>query len=300
MKTLSGLLLLDKEKGYTSQDAVSVLRGILRERRIGHTGTLDPSATGVLPILIGPATKLSRFLLSEDKVYDSRIRFGLETDTEDMDGNVTKTCPLPSEEAVREAVLSLQGEILQVPPMVSALKKDGVRLYELARQGMEVEREARKVTIYSSEILGWEEPCLHLLVHCSKGTYIRSLARDIGRRAGSGAVIEELDRIRSGSLEKKNCLRIRDLQEKKDRGENFSDCILPPTEIFPDTPILRVSEDAEVRFRNGNPLKKKECAGVLREGQEGNKDGMVFLTDGEETHLYKDEGYRYMPLAILK
>ena len=185
---VNGILLLDKDEGWTSQDCVSKLRGILGERRIGHAGTLDPLATGLLVVLVGRATRAAAFAEAETKEYVAAFRPGIVTDTQDITGNLLRSSDvLPSEEDVRAALPRFTGEIEQIPPMYSAIKINGRKLYDIARRGGEVEREARRITIHSIDYLGQENGDHLLRIRCSKGTYIRTLCHDLGEYLGCGA-----------------------------------------------------------------------------------------------------------------
>lgn len=193
---IHGIVIIHKEKGFTSHDVVAKLRGICGQKKIGHTGTLDPEATGVLPVCLGSGTKLCDMLTDKDKEYVTELLLGVETDTQDMTGTVLARHPVSvSQEQVREAVLSFGGSYMQVPPMYSALKINGKKLYELAREGKEVERRAREVRIEEIEILQMQLPVVRLRVVCSKGTYIRTLCADIGQKLGCGGVMESLVQI---------------------------------------------------------------------------------------------------------
>jgi tRNA pseudouridine55 synthase len=198
----SGLILVDKPQDWTSHDVVNFVRRRFAIRKVGHCGTLDPIATGLLVLLLGRATRLSARLLSQDKVYTGVLRLGVETDSLDRAGEVTATADPDgiTLEAVRAAATHFVGAIMQIPPMVSALKRDGQRLYKLARRGQEVEREPRPVRIHRFDIDAVELPLVHFTVHCSKGTYIRSLCADLGRELGCGAHLHDLRRQRSGSF----------------------------------------------------------------------------------------------------
>lgn len=198
---MNGILVIDKEQGWTAQDVVSKLRGITGERRIGHTGTLDPMATGVLPIVIGKATRVSDFLMADDKEYLCEITFGQATDTEDIWGNVIATTDLiPTKESFRRALLSFEGPGLQTPPMYSAIKMGGKKLYELARAGKTVERPQREVVFHELELIEFFDDHAKFRVKVSKGTYIRTLCKDLGEEVHSMAVMSALRRIRSGSF----------------------------------------------------------------------------------------------------
>lgn len=198
---MNGILVIDKEQGWTAQDVVSKLRGITGERRIGHTGTLDPMATGVLPIVIGKATRVSDFLMADDKEYLCEITFGQATDTEDIWGNVIATTDqIPTEESFRRSLLSFEGPGLQTPPMYSAIKMGGKKLYELARAGKTVERPQREVVFHELELIEFSNDHARFRAKVSKGTYIRTLCKDLGEEVHSMAVMSALRRIRSGSF----------------------------------------------------------------------------------------------------
>ena len=209
---VNGILLLDKDEGWTSQDCVSKLRGILGERRIGHAGTLDPLATGLLVVLVGRATRAAAFAEAETKEYVAAFRPGIITDTQDITGNLLRSSDvLPSEEDVRAALPRFTGEIEQIPPMYSAIKINGQKLYDIARRGGEVEREARRITIHSIDYLGQENGDHMLRIRCSKGTYIRTLCHDLGEYLGCGGCMAALRRTRSGSFSVENARRIGEL-----------------------------------------------------------------------------------------
>ncbi|RUS46315.1 tRNA pseudouridine(55) synthase TruB [Cohnella sp. AR92] len=237
-----GVLGIWKPAGWTSHDVVAKARRILGVKRIGHTGTLDPSVTGVLPICVGRATRMVEYLQEMSKTYEATLRFGIATDTEDADGNVVETADAShlTAEQISEAVLSFVGDIEQIPPMVSALKVDGKRLYELAREGVTVERKPRPVTIHEIEILHIEGngpyPEVRFSVRCSKGTYIRTLCVDIGRKLGVPAVMASLIRTASAGLTRENCVTLEDLAELKRQGD-LSARFLPADEMlaFPRT-----------------------------------------------------------------
>lgn len=199
-RQVNGVLLLDKPGGITSNGALGVVKQIFNAAKAGHTGSLDPLATGMLPICMGEATKMSAFLLDADKEYLVTLRFGSRTDTADAEGRVTEEAPVPALDtaSIESALANFTGEIMQVPPMYSALKQGGKRLYELARQGIEVEREPRPVTIHELELVGWTSPDLSLRVLCSKGTYVRTLAEDIAAALGSLAHVVSLRRLAVG------------------------------------------------------------------------------------------------------
>ncbi|WP_373229547.1 tRNA pseudouridine(55) synthase TruB [Cohnella sp.] len=221
---LDGVIAVWKPAGWTSHDVVAKVRGMLRVRRIGHTGTLDPAVTGVLPLCIGRSTRLVEYLQEMPKTYEATLRFGIATDTEDLSGTITeqKDASFLTESMIRDAALSFIGDIDQVPPMVSAVKINGKRLYELARQGITVERSARRVSIYEIEILKITgvgiEPELTFSVKCSKGTYIRTLCVDIGRKLEVPAVMSELIRTESAGLREEHCVTLEQIPELLKQG----------------------------------------------------------------------------------
>ena len=207
---ISGILLVDKPQDWTSQDAVSCIKHRFHLKKAGHCGTLDPMATGLLVLLFGKCTKLQDSLMAKDKVYRASMRLGIETDTEDATGNVVAEQSIEGidEVAVRKSAQSLIGELMQVPPMVSAIKRNGKKLYELARKGITVEREPRQISIFSIEIERISLPDVDFIVHCSKGTYVRTLCADWGRALGCGANMTALRRLRSGEHSVENAYTI--------------------------------------------------------------------------------------------
>ena len=215
----SGVINIYKEAGYTSHDVVAKLRGILKQKKIGHTGTLDPQAQGVLPVCLGKGTKLCDLLADHDKEYEAVLRLGITTDTQDMEGTILKESSVQvSEEEVRTCILSFQGEQQQVPPMYSALKVNGKKLYELAREGKVVERKARPVTFHNIEVLWMELPKVKIRVQCSKGTYIRTLCNDIGEKLGCGGCMEELLRTRVERFGLTDAVKLDEVQKVMEEG----------------------------------------------------------------------------------
>lgn len=211
---LSGIINVYKEKGYTSFDVVAKLRGILKTKKIGHTGTLDPDAEGVLPVCLGKATKVCDLLTDKDKEYEAVMLLGIVTDTQDITGQIlTQREVNVTEEEVRAAILSFVGDYMQVPPMYSALKVNGKKLCDLARDGITVERAARPVKILDIEIMSMELPRVHMRVHCSKGTYIRTLCQDIGEKLGCGACMESLLRTRVSHFTVEDALRLSEIEK---------------------------------------------------------------------------------------
>lgn len=248
----NGVINIYKEKGFTSHDVVAKMRGILKQKKIGHTGTLDPDAEGVLPVCLGSATKLCDLLTDREKEYVAVMRLGVVTDTQDLSGTVLKeTMAEVSKEEVLEAIRSFNGEYGQIPPMYSALKVDGKRLYELARQGKEVERKPRLVTIYETEILSINLPEVTFRIHCSKGTYIRTLCHDIGEKLGCGAAMASLRRTRSGQFKLDSAVRLSELEQIRDEG-NLDKVLIPVDEMFADYAAVHVPEESTRLVENGN------------------------------------------------
>lgn len=253
---MDGIICIDKPEGMTSFLCVAILRRLLGVKKVGHAGTLDPNATGVLPLLVGRATKTLDRLPVHDKSYTATLRFGAVSDTLDVWGKVTETgAAIPTRAAVEAALPSFRGEILQVPPMTSALKKDGVRLYELARQGIEIEREARPVSIYELELLDYDEATGELTIHCacSKGTYIRTLCDDLGRMLGCGAVMTALRRTAAAGYTLADCITVDEAKALAENGQ-LSQRILPIETILAAYPAITVSAPQAQRFRNGGAL----------------------------------------------
>lgn len=248
---IKGLILIDKPSGITSFSAVSRIKRVFGEKRVGHTGTLDPMATGVLPVFIGRATALSSYLLEADKTYEATFLFGKTTDTLDITGNVVnENETVVTAEQLNDAIEKFTGEISQIPPMYSALKKNGVPLYKLARRGEEVEIEPRKVNIFSIKILK-ELECneVTLEINCSKGTYIRSLCRDMGEYIGCGAVLIGLRRTKTSGFCAENCVKLEDLTP-----ENAADYLLSEEKAVEYLKSVSVTKPQAVRFTNGGEL----------------------------------------------
>ncbi|MDE6596418.1 MAG: tRNA pseudouridine(55) synthase TruB, partial [Oscillospiraceae bacterium] len=242
---------------FTSFDVIAKMRGILKMKRWGHAGTLDPMATGVLPVFAGRATKACDILPDHDKTYEAGFRLGITTDTQDVTGTVTKERPAKVTTEQLENVLgSFRGEIMQVPPMYSAVSVGGKRLYELARQGKEIEREARAVTIYCLEITEFDEPSQSgtLKVSCSKGTYIRTLINDIGEALNCGGIMTSLVRTAACGFTLSDCVTLEQLQEAANSGGDFTKFVRPIESVFEGFPELRLSPAQEKMYRNGVKL----------------------------------------------
>ena len=248
----NGILVIDKSAGWTSQDVAAKLRGVFHERRVGHGGTLDPMATGVLPVFIGRATRAAEFLESAEKEYVAGLRLGVVTDTQDTSGTVLETNSVCVTRAQLEAALrQFLGPIEQIPPMYSAIKIGGQKLYELARKGQEIERPVRTVTIHGLELLEPEEPGgdWRLRVRCSKGTYVRTLCHDIGRALGCGGCMSSLRRTMAAGFTLAECRTIEEVQQQ---GESL---LAATDSLFRQYPAYRIpSEQADRRCRCGNPL----------------------------------------------
>lgn len=250
----NGIINIHKEAGFTSHDVVAKMRGICGQKKIGHTGTLDPQATGVLPVCLGSGTKLCDMLADRDKEYIAELLLGVETDTQDMTGKVLRELPVEVSEAkVREAVMSFVGEYGQTPPMYSALKVDGRKLYELARAGREVERRARPVRIYAIEILEMELPRVKMRVACSKGTYIRTLCADIGGKLNCGGAMAALVRTRAGDFKLENAVTLTELENLRGEGR-IREILVPVDRMFDNFPALHVVGGAGRLLENGNVL----------------------------------------------
>lgn len=263
-----GIINVYKEKGYTSHDVVAKMRGILKQKKIGHTGTLDPNAEGVLPVCLGKATKLCDMLTDQTKTYRAVLLLGRETDTQDTTGETLAEYPvLVEENQVREAVLGFLGHYEQIPPMYSALKVDGKKLYELARAGKEVERKARPVEILELTVDSIQLPRVTMTVTCSKGTYIRTLCYDIGRKLGCGGCMEALCRTRVSNFCIKDSLTLAQIEGLRDKGQLLSH-ITPVDQVFSGYPYLTMKPEFDKLVHNGNPIFYNQAVGTccLTEG----------------------------------
>lgn len=251
---MDGIIIVDKEPGFTSHDVVAKLRGICGQKKIGHTGTLDPEATGVLPVCLGSGTKLCDMLTDRDKEYVAELLLGVETDTQDMTGQVLAERPVEADaEEVYRVCQSFLGDYEQVPPMYSALKVNGKKLYELARAGKEVERTARPVKIYELEILEYRLPVVKMRVVCSKGTYIRTLCADIGEKLGCGGAMQSLRRTGVGRFGLDSAVTLGELQRMKDEGR-LEEAVHPVDSVFDGCPALHVSRENIRLLDNGNAV----------------------------------------------
>ena len=254
---MNGIINVYKEKGYTSHDVVAKLRGILRQKKIGHTGTLDPQAEGVLPVCLGNATRLCDLLTDKTKEYEAVLRLGVTTDTQDMTGTVLTESEINIDEVdITEIMSTFRGKIMQVPPMYSALKVDGRKLVNLAREGIEVERKAREIEIFELEILEVNLPLVRFRVNCSKGTYIRTLCQDIGEKAGCGGAMESLLRTRVDRFEVKDALTLDQIEQGRDE-QKLDDILYPVDEVFLHLPEVTVKNEFRKVIDNGNSLYPK-------------------------------------------
>lgn len=261
---LNGIMLIDKPCDWTSHDVVGKLRGILHERRIGHSGTLDPMATGLLVVFVGRATRAVEFAEADSKEYIAGLRLGISTDTQDITGNTLKSSnSLPSRAELEQALGAFKGEISQIPPMYSAIKVGGRKLYELARRGESVERKPRRVTIDKLDIIGENESDYVLDVVCSKGTYIRTLCNDIGDTLGCGGCMSSLRRVKAGAFSIEKAHTIDEIQAAADNG-GLDEIIIPVDRLFSAYPELTVRDTAEKKLRNGNVIKLAAPNGTYR------------------------------------
>ncbi len=253
-RDVHGIILLDKPVGYSSNQAVQRIRWLFTARKAGHTGSLDPFATGMLPICLGEASKTAGFMLDASKTYLATARMGQATATGDTEGDVIKELPVPdlSPAAINAAFASFCGAIEQVPPMYSALKHQGQPLYKLARAGKEVERKSRTVTIHGLELIRWEKPLLVFRVHCSKGTYVRTLAEDIAEKLGNCAHLQALRRMEVEPFREDDMIGLEELEKAVEAGHQ--DALLLPLDAGLESwPVLELSGEDQVRFTHGNP-----------------------------------------------
>ena len=249
---MDGMINIYKEKGYTSHDVVAKLRGILKMKKIGHTGTLDPEAEGVLVVCLGKGTKLCNFLTDCQKTYRAVMRLGVATDTEDMTGSILEERPVTvSEQQVLAAVASFQGTYQQIPPMYSALKVNGRKLYELAREGQTIVREPREVQIFQIRVEKVELPYVTMVVECSKGTYIRSLCRDIGEKLGCLGAMAELTRTRVGAFCVEDAITLKEVEQRVQAGE-LEKCLVPVDNMCVQYPQIVVPPERNKAVDNGN------------------------------------------------
>lgn len=277
---INGIVNVYKEKGYTSFDVVAKMRGIFHQKKIGHTGTLDPDAEGVLPVCLGKATKVCDLLTDKDKEYKAVLLLGQATDTQDISGEVINSAPVDvTEDEVTAVINSFVGRQMQVPPMYSALKVNGQKLCDLARQGVMVERKAREINIFSIEIEDISLPEVTMSVHCSKGTYIRTLCNDIGEKLGCYGCMKSLLRTRVAGFKLADACRLSELEEMLKTGQDF---VIPIDSVFDNLPAANVIETAQKYVVNGNRIP----VSFIKEAAESEAD----FIDGAAYRLYDYKG----------
>ena len=280
-----GMINVYKEKGFTSHDVVAKLRGICKQKKIGHTGTLDPDAVGVLPVCLGCATRLCDMLTDKDKEYVAVLRLGITTDTQDATGKVLAEKEVSvSEEEVRAVIASFEGEQLQIPPMYSALKVNGKKLYELAREGKEIERKARPIVVHEIAILSENMPEFTIRIKCSKGTYIRTICHDIGQKLSCGGVMVSLKRTKVGNFGIEDAYTLSQIEDMAKEGK-LCEILLPVEKVFEKLPEIRVKETAMKALLNGNQLKKEEILMLSDEALKA-EEVRVYGADGRFYGVY--------------
>jgi len=296
---MDGIINVYKEKGFTSHDVVAKLRGILRQKKIGHTGTLDPDAEGVLPICLGSATKLCDMLTDKSKTYETVMLLGKETDTQDISGEVLAEKKVSCDkEEIKQAIMSFVGEYDQIPPMYSAKKINGKKLYELAREGKVVERKPSHVCIHEIDILEWnlEENEVRMKIFCSKGTYIRTLCHDIGQSLGCGACMKELLRTKVSRFELKDSLTLQKIEELK-ASDQIEDYILEPDKVLFEYAAMQTKKEADRLVYNGNALYKNQLIAM----EDGKKEQYrIYDSNGKFMGIYAwNEGMKaYKPVKM--
>lgn len=304
MPTMDGLIVVDKPAGWTSHDVVLKLRGILRVRRIGHAGTLDPLATGVLLVTVGQATRLFPYLSGADKTYTGEIRLGLETDTYDSEGQPTgpESRDFPDKNRLLEAASSFVGEISQLPPSFSAKKINGRPAFKLARQGLRPELEPVKVTIHRFLVLDYNPPLVNFLVECSSGTYIRSLAHDLGQKLGCGAHLSALRRIASGLYTEEEALSLERI-EKLAREQAFGRFLLPLDRLLPEYPAVWVDKEGARAFGHGTRFSLNQVCRASLAGSRPGQQEVFRVFSGEDRLLglarYEAQEQVFQPELVL-
>ncbi len=299
---MDGIINIYKEKGFTSHDVVAKLRGIFKQKKIGHTGTLDPEAEGVLPVCLGKGTKLCDLLTEKDKQYEAILKLGVTTDTQDMTGTVLKESVVNfDEQIIREAILSFEGEYDQLPPMYSALKVNGKKLYELAREGKEVERTPRRIQIHKIEILDMnpEKQEVSIRIDCSKGTYIRTLCHDIGEKLGCGGAMAALLRTRVERFYLKDSIKLGEVEARMKEG-TLSQYIIPVEQMFSQYERFQVKEEYDKLLLNGNPLTEK--MGTEKNKQISQDKALLRVYDSQNKFMglyeYSHEESRFKPYKM--
>ena len=296
---MDGVIVIRKEKGFTSHDVVAKLRGILHMKKIGHTGTLDPDAEGVLPVALGKATRLVDMITDKEKTYEAVMRLGVVTDTQDMSGTVlSQTTELSvTEEELCTVVSSFVGDYMQVPPMYSALKVNGKKLYELAREGKVIERKARDIEVFDIKVESIDLPEVTMTVHCSKGTYIRTLCNDIGERLGCHGCMKSLLRVRVAGFDLEHALTLSQIQSKVDEG--CFDMVMPVDGVFENLPAVHTASDADKLVRNGNKI-PAVLTDYLKHSADSDIRYRVYNHEGifVGVYSYLDETGEFKPVKI--
>ena len=298
---VNGVINVYKEQGYTSHDVVAKLRGIIKQKKIGHTGTLDPMAEGVLPVCLGKATKLCDMLTDKDKTYEAVLLLGVSTDTQDTSGVILKESKvLATSDQIKEAILSFVGEYDQIPPMYSALKVNGKKLYELAREGIEIERKPRRIHIHQIDILDISEDLreIKMVVSCSKGTYIRTLCYDIGELIGCGGCMKQLKRTQVSRFYVEDSLTLAQIEELQ-REDRLMEKVVLIEDMFESFAKVIVAEEYTKLIHNGNQFKLEQCE--VEEGQIIS-DNQVRVYDYEGSFIgiyqYTEEEFRPVKMFI--
>lgn len=293
MNRYNGLINIYKEPGFTSNDVVAKLRGILKQKKIGHTGTLDPDAVGVLVVCLGTGTKLVEMLTDHDKEYIAECRLGVRTDTQDMSGKILEEMPVNvSRQELHEAVSAFVGDYDQIPPMFSAIKQNGKKLYELAREGIEVERKPRRIHIDAITILDdsklASDRVFTMEIKCSKGTYIRTLCNDIGERIGCGAAMQSLARTRVGAFALDTAITLSQVEDMRDNG-TLDNVIKSPEYIFRDLDAIHVKDSCRALLENGNSFRKDNVIDEDPEGVNDTEFAKEMFTDGNMVRVYAED-----------
>lgn len=300
---ITGFLNIYKEAGFTSFDVVAKLRGILHQKKIGHLGTLDPDARGVLPVALGKATKAIDLITDHTKAYDATLLLGIDTDTYDTSGEVIFKADYNlmesiTEDAVVSALLWWKGEHEQIPPMYSAKKVGGKKLYELAREGREIEREPEHICIDDIRIEKMDMPYVEFHVECSKGTYIRSLCHDVGEKLGCGGAMSSLVRTRAGMFSVKNAVTLAELEEyisQNGRDALSREIVIPIWEAFSDLPAYHVKDESTKKAENGNYLTIHD---LEEEKFEGNNSCRIFFGKNKFLGIYRKSGINFYPRKV--
>lgn len=298
---INGIINVYKEKGFTSFDVVAKMRGIFHQKKIGHTGTLDPDAEGVLPVCLGKATKVCDLLTDKDKEYKAVLLLGQETDTQDISGEILNTASVEvTKEQVKEVINSFVGIYEQVPPMYSALKVNGQKLCDLARKGITVERKSRQVRIYNIEIISINLPEVEMVVHCSKGTYIRTLCDDIGKKLGCFGCMKSLLRTKVSQFTLEHAYKLEELQQLSQNPQEEWEFLSPIDMVFEQYPSVVAKEEAQKRIQNGNRIPQEL---VMDFGEEKRCETLRLYDYNQKfiglyTYLKEDKEYKPVKLFM--